>query len=190
MRYHLGVVPLILCGLVLSVPADAKPHGRVHPAAAHSSSPAVPAPPPAQAASAQAATPPVAAQKTIGVTLVNDIKKKVPIANATIFFAYYDPEKKEWQKSSQQTDSNGRCAFLVPSGAQGESYPFLSAALQDEMDKEIKEASDLEIAVMRIPPPITVGETQIGGQQGVELLIDGKTTFITAGPVQIWAIGR
>ena len=182
MRYHLGLVPLILCGLVLSVPADAKPRHHAKAAATPSSGPVTPA----QAAPVQTVAPPAVAQKTIGVTLVNDVEKKVPIANATIFFAYYNPEKKEWQKSSQQSDSSGRAVFPVPGGAEGESYPFLAAASQDKLDKDIGEISALRLTIMRIPPAITVGDKKIGGQQSVELLIDGKTAFIAAGPIQIW----
>jgi len=135
----------------------------------------------ATAASAEAATPPGAAQKTIGFTLVSDFDKKVPRANTAIFFAYYDPKKGEWQKSSQRTDSSGRCSFLVPGGEQGESYTFLYATAQDEMDKAIKKVSDGKRVAWRIPP---------GEQQDLELLIDGRRVSNTKGSVQMWSIRR
>lgn len=135
----------------------------------------------AAAASAEAATPPGAAQKTIRFTLVSDFDKKVPRANAAIFFAYYDPAKREWQKTSQRTDSSGRCSFLVPSGEQGESYTFLYATTQDEMDKAIEEVSDDKRLAWRIPP---------GEQQDLELLIDGRHQSNTKGDVQMWGIRR
>ena len=123
-----------------------------------------------------------AAQKKIGFTLVSDFDKKVPKANTAIFFAYYDPKKGKWERSSLRTDSNGRCSFMVPGGEQGESYTFLYATVQDEMDKAIKEVSDDKRSGWRIPP---------GDQQDLELLIDdGKRVSNTRGLVQMWGIRR
>jgi hypothetical protein len=130
-------------------------------------------------ASTEAATPPGGGQKTIGFTLVSDFNKKAPEVNAAIFFAYYDPNKREWQKSSQRTDSRGRRSFTVPSGKQGESYTFLYAIAQDELDKAIKEVNDDKRAAWRIPP---------GEQAELELLIDGRNQSNTRGSVQMWGI--
>jgi len=105
----------------------------------------------ATTASAKEVMPPGATQKTVGFTLVVDFDRKFPKANTAFFFAYYDPEKGEWQKSSQRTDSSGRCSFLVPTDDQREgSYPFLYATEQDEMDKAIKEMSDGNRFALRI----------------------------------------
>jgi hypothetical protein len=135
-------------------------------------------------AMAFAAAPPNGnAQKVIGITLVNKVGRKpsVPRPNAAVFLAYYDPVKREWHKSSKQTDANGRCSFLVPSGEEGESYPFLYAVTQSEMDAAVKEASEHRRLVWRIPP---------GEQQDLELMIDGKQASNTSGSMQLWQVPR
>jgi hypothetical protein len=118
-------------------------------------------------------------QKTIRFTLVDDLEEKSPKPNATIFFAFYDREKSEWQRSSQQTDSAGKCSFLVPSGDDGESYTFLFATAQDELDKAIRDASVGRRLGWRIPP---------GEQEDLELLTDGTSQSNTKGAVQMWGI--
>ena len=120
-------------------------------------------------------------QKAIGFTLVSDFDKKAPRSDAVIFFAYYDPEKGQWEKSSQRTDSSGRCSFMVPGGEQGESYTFLYATGQGKMDKAIKDASDGKRFAWRIPP---------GEQQELELLTDGERASNTKGSVQMWSIRK
>jgi len=131
-------------------------------------------------ASAKEVMPPGAAQKTIGLTLVIDFDSKVPRANTAIFFAYYDPKKGEWQKSSQRTDSSGRCSFLVPASDQGGSYPFLYATAQDKMDKAIKEMSDGERRALRIPPEELRDPEIIIDEMSEALLAEGSLETVSS----------
>jgi hypothetical protein len=133
----------------------------------------------ATASAAETATPSGADKKTIGITLVSDLDKKVPKANAAIFFAYYDPMMKTWQKSSQQTDTSGKCSFLLPAGEGGESYAFLYATSQDALDNGIKGVTDGKLLMWRIPP---------GDQQEIEILIGGNRASNTKGSLQLWSI--
>lgn len=130
------------------------------------------------AASAEAATSAGSDQKTIGFTFVNNLEKKVPKADAAIFFAYWDPKKGEWEKSSKQTDSGGRCSFLVPAGEKGESYTFVYATERDQIDKAVEEVSKGKRLAWRIPP---------GKQQELELLVDGRLLSNTKGSIQMWS---
>ncbi len=120
-----------------------------------------------------------AVQIRIGFTFVGDFEKKAPKPNSTIFFAYYDLVKSEWEKSSRQTDGGGKCSFLVPRGDAGESYPFLYATAQDELDKATKDASEGARRVWRVPP---------GEQEDLELLTDGTHLSNTKGTIQMWRI--
>jgi hypothetical protein len=139
------------------------------------------------AALASAQTPrqdsvsPRAEQKRIGFTLVKNVGKKSPTANATIFFAYYDPGRSDWQKSSRRTDARGKCSFLVPKGKGGESYTFLFATAQDALADAIRNANGGEGMAWRIPP---------GEQEDLELLTDGTSQSNTKGSVQMWSLGR
>jgi hypothetical protein len=124
---------------------------------------------------------PPADQKKIVFTLVNNFAKKSPNPNGTMFLAYYDPQKKAWQKSSQRADFDGRCSFLVPNGSAGESYTFLYGTAQDKLDKLIKAVSDGKGLAWRIPP---------GKQESLEFLTDGTIYSNVKGNVQMWSIRR
>jgi hypothetical protein len=80
--------------------------------------------------------------KRIGFTLVTDFKNKAPRANVEIFFAYYEPKSKSWEKSNQRSGADGNCVFGVPAGRKGESNTFVWASTAKDLDDRMSAVAD------------------------------------------------
>jgi len=119
--------------------------------------------------------------KRIGFTLVTDFKNKAPRANVEIFFAYYEPKSKSWEKSNQRSGADGNCVFGVPAGRKGESNTFVWASTAKDLDDRMSAVADGKFLASRIPPNPK--------QQELDLQIDGEGhQLITKGNVQMWGL--
>ena len=163
-----------MTGVIQIASAQSKTHPRV---TRHHAAPAAKAP------KAETPAPPQIPQKIVGITLVSDIKKPVPVIGGTIYFAYLDGATQLWQKSSQQTDAAGRCAFPVPLAAGGETYFFLFSDKQDKLDKDIELVNAHQAAPWRIPAPQEALKAE--ELQRLELSIDGTWRTGSEGWTQV-----
>ena len=128
-------------------------------------------------ATATAFPPTATPQATKQVKLVY-VQGNNPIPGKELWLSYYDENTKTWVTMKATTDKDGAATFSVPEGKSGESFTFIFALSETDVNNRVDLIRSGKGTGLRIPPD----PTQTGGT----LQTGGSDIKVISGNIQIW----